>query len=72
MRNSINKAIGDTLQDLIKGERMIKFKKFEVEIGTNGHIKLNDKVIALLGAWNKLEELEGDILDELSENLHQV
>ena len=48
---------------------MAKYKKFEVEIGTNGHIKLNDKVIAILGAWNKYEDLEGDILDELSENL---
>ena len=48
---------------------MAKYKKFEVEIGTNGHIKLNDKVIAVLGAWNKYEDLEGDILDELSENL---
>jgi len=48
---------------------MAKYKKFEVEIGANGHIKLNDKVIAVLGAWNKLEDLEGDILDELSENL---
>jgi len=48
---------------------MAKYKKFEVEIGTNGKIKLNGKTIAILGAWNKLEELEGDILDELSENL---
>jgi len=48
---------------------MAKYKKFEVEIGTNGHIKLNDKVIAVLGGWNKLEDLEGDILDGLSENL---
>ena len=49
---------------------MAKFKKFEVEIGTNGHIKLNDKVIAILGSWNKYKDLEDDILDELSENLH--
>ena len=48
---------------------MAKYKKFEVEIGTNGKIKLNDKVIAILGAWNKYEDLEGDILDGLSENL---
>ena len=48
---------------------MAKYTKFEVEIGTNGHIKLNGKVIAILGAWNKYEDLEGDILDELSENL---
>ena len=49
---------------------MIKYKKFEVEIGTNGHIKLNDKVIAILGYWNKYEDLEDDILEGLSENLH--
>ena len=48
---------------------MAKFKKFEVEIGTNGHIKYNGDVIAILGSWNKYEDLEGDILDELSENL---
>ena len=48
---------------------MAKYKKFEVEIGTNGKIKLNGKTIAILGAWNKYEELEGDILDGLSENL---
>ena len=48
---------------------MAKYKKFEVEIGTNGKIKLNGRTIALLGSWNKYEELEGDILDELSENL---
>ena len=44
---------------------MIKFKKFEVEIGTNGHIKYNDDVIAVLGCWNKYEDLEDDILEEL-------
>ena len=49
---------------------MVKYKKFEVEIGTNGHIKLNGNVIALLGYWNKYEDLEDDILDGLSENLH--
>ena len=49
---------------------MIKFKKFEVEIGTNGHIRLNDKVIAVLGSWNKYEDLENDILEGLSEYLH--
>ena len=49
---------------------MTKFKKFEVEIGTNGHIKYNGAVIAVLGSWNKYEDLEDDILDELSENLH--
>ena len=51
---------------------MAKFKKFTVEIGTNGHIKLNGDVSAVRGSWNKFEDLEDDILDELSENLHQV
>jgi hypothetical protein len=51
---------------------MIKFKKFEVEIATNGHIKYNGDLIAVLGSWNRYEDLEDDILDELSENLHSV
>ena len=37
---------------------MAKFKKCEVEIGTNGHVKLKGEVIAILGAWNKFEDLE--------------
>ena len=37
---------------------MAEFKKYEVEIGTNGHIKLNGKLIAVLAAWNKFEDLE--------------
>ena len=41
---------------------MIKFKKFEVEIGTNGHIKYNDDVIAVLGSWNRYEDLDEDTL----------
>ena len=49
---------------------MVKYKKFEVEIGTNGHIRLNGDVIAVLGSWNKYEDLEDDILEELSESLH--
>ena len=49
---------------------MAKFKKFEVEIGTNGHINYNGEVIAVLGSWNKYEDLEDDILEELSESLH--
>ena len=49
---------------------MAKFKKFEVEIGTNGHIRYNGDVIAVLGSWNRFEDLEDDILEELSENLH--
>ena len=53
---------------------MAKYKKFEVEIGTNGHIKLNDKVIAVLGSWNKYEDLNPDTLynqlKKRNENLH--
>ena len=49
---------------------MAKYKKFEVQIGTNGHIELNGQVIAVLGSWNKYQDLEDDILDELNENLH--
>ena len=45
-------------------------KEFTVEIGTNGHIRLNGDVIAVLGSWNKYEDLEDDILEELSESLH--
>ena len=37
---------------------MAKFKKFRVEIGTNGHIKLNGEVIAVLGSWNRYEDCE--------------
>ena len=33
---------------------MASFKKFEVEIGTNGHIKYK----AVLAQWNKFENLE--------------
>jgi len=40
---------------------MVKFKKFEVEIGTNGQIRYNDDVIAVLGSWNKYENLEKPI-----------
>ena len=36
---------------------MIKYKKFAVEIGTNGHIKLNGRLIAILAEWNKFEDL---------------
>ena len=41
---------------------MAKYKKFEVEIGTNGHIKYNNVVIAVLGSWNKYEDLDEDTL----------
>ena len=53
---------------------MAKFKKFEVEIGTNGHIRLNGNVIAVLGSWNKYEDLVEDTLynqiKKINENLH--
>ena len=49
---------------------MTEEKEFKVIISSKGHIKLNGKTIAILGAWNKYEDLEGDILEELSENLH--
>ena len=37
---------------------MAEFKKFEVEIGTNGHIKYKGKIISILSQWNKYEDLE--------------
>ena len=36
---------------------MIKFKRFEVEIGTNGHIKYKGEIIAVLAQWNSFEDL---------------
>ena len=53
---------------------MAKVKKFEVEIGTNGHIRLNGNVIAVLGSWNKYDDLDEDTLynqiKKINENLH--
>ena len=53
---------------------MAKFKKFTVEIGTNGHIKYNNIVIAVLGSWNRYEDLDEDTLynqiKKINENLH--
>ena len=37
--------------------RKIMSKKFEVEIGTNGHIKYKGKIIAVLAQWNRFEDL---------------
>jgi len=37
---------------------MAKYTKFEVEIGTNGQIKYNGELIAVLGQWVKYEDLE--------------
>ena len=36
---------------------MAEFKKFEVEIGTNGHIKYKGEIIAVLAQWNSFEDL---------------
>ena len=41
---------------------MAKFKKYTVEIGTNGHIKYKGKIIAVLAQWNKYEVLDEDSL----------
>ena len=55
---------------------MIKYKKFEVEIGTNGHIKYNGDVIAVLGYWNRYEDLDENTLynqiKKRNEKLHEV
>jgi len=37
-----------------------------VEIGANGHIKLKGQTIAVLGAWNKYE----DIIENQLEDMH--
>ena len=58
----------------LRMKMMAKFKKFEVEIGTNGHIKYNNIVIAVLGSWNKYEDLDEDTLynqiKKINESLH--
>ena len=41
---------------------MAEFKKYEVEIGTNGHIKYKGKIIAILSAWCRYEDLYADTL----------
>jgi len=41
---------------------MAEFKKYEVEIGTNGHIKYKGKIIAILSAWCRYEDLDEDSL----------
>ena len=51
-------------------------KKFVVEIGTNGHIKHKGKIIAILGQWNRLEDLDEDTpnsqIKKRNEKLHEV
>ena len=49
---------------------MTEEKEFKVIISSRGHIKLNGVVIAVLGSWNRYEDLDEDILDGLNENLH--
>ena len=55
---------------------MAKFKKYEVEIGTNGHIKYKDRIIAVLGQWCRYEDLDEDSLynqiKKRNENLNEV
>ena len=41
---------------------MAEYKKYEVEIGNNGHIKLKGKLIAVLAAWCRYEDLDEDSL----------
>ena len=41
---------------------MAEFKKYEVEIGTNGHIKYKGKIIAILAQWCRYEDLDEDLL----------
>ena len=41
---------------------MAEFKKYVVEIGTNGHIKYKDKIIAVLAQWCRYEDLDEDSL----------
>ena len=41
---------------------MAEYKKYEVEIGTNGHIKYKGKIIAILAQWCRYEDLAEDSL----------
>ena len=41
---------------------MIEEKEFKVIINSKGHIRLNGKTIAVLGAWNRFEDLNPDTL----------
>ena len=45
-----------------KRRTMAEFKKYEVEIGTNGHIKYKGKIIAVLATWCRYEDLDQDSL----------
>ena len=41
---------------------MIDGKEFKVTIKKNGHIFYNGTIIAVLGQWNKYEDLDPDTL----------
>ena len=41
---------------------MAEYKKYTVEIGSNGHIKYKGKIIAILSAWCRYEDLDADSL----------
>ena len=49
-------------------------KKFVVDIGTNGHIKYKGDIIAVLGQWNRFEDLDEDRnqIKKRNEKLHTV
>ena len=51
-------------------------KKFVVEIGTNGHIKYKGDIIAVLGQWNRFEDLDEETvhsqIKKRNEKLHEV
>ena len=55
---------------------MAEFKKYVVDIGTNGHIKYKGDIIAVLGQWNRFEDLGEDTLynqiKRRNEKLHEV
>ena len=57
---------------------MAEYKKYVVEIGTNGHIKYRGKLIAVLAAWCRYEDLDEAIslieteIKKRNEKLHEV
>jgi len=55
---------------------MAKFKKYTVEIGSNGHIKYKGKIIAVLAQWNRFEDLDEETvysqIKKRNEKLHEV
>ena len=55
---------------------MAEFKKYVVEIGTNGHIKYKGNIIAILPVWCRYEDLDEETLyskiKKRNEKLHEV